>query len=99
MSTAFLRQNQTPEERIKQQIREWYYRNRKTVLRKQKKSEERIGKRGLHLCQKLMPLFLGVMILDTREQSTNLQTSQRQERVEGIFTELEQKGRMEDTTD
>ena len=38
-------------------------------------------------------------MLDTREQSTNLQTSQRQERVEGIFTELEQKGRMEDTTD
>ena len=41
MSTAFLRQNQTPEERIKQQKREWYYRNRKSVLKQQKKSEER----------------------------------------------------------
>ena len=41
MSAAFLRQNQTPEERIKQQKREWYYRNRKSVLKQQKKSEER----------------------------------------------------------
>ena len=41
MSATFLRQNQTPEERIKQQKREWYYRNRKSVLRQQKKSEER----------------------------------------------------------
>ena len=41
MSTAFLRQNQTPEERIKQQKREWYYRNRKSVLKQQKKSEGR----------------------------------------------------------
>ena len=41
MSATFLRQNQTPSERIKQQKREWYYRNRKSVLRQQKKSEER----------------------------------------------------------
>ena len=41
MSAAFLRQNQTPEERIKQQKREWYYRNRKSVLKQQKKSEDR----------------------------------------------------------
>ena len=41
MSVAFLRQNQTPEERIKQQKREWYYRNRKSVLKQQKKSEGR----------------------------------------------------------
>ena len=41
MSAAFLRQNQTPEERIKQQKREWYYRNRKSVLKQQKKSEGR----------------------------------------------------------
>ena len=36
-----LRQNQTPEERIKQQKREWYYRNKKSVLKQQKKSVER----------------------------------------------------------
>jgi len=41
MSAAFLRQNQTPEERIKQQKREWYYRNRKSVLKQQQKSEGR----------------------------------------------------------
>ena len=41
MSAAFLRQNQTPEERIKQQKREWYYRNRKSVLKQQKKSKDR----------------------------------------------------------
>ena len=41
MSAAFLRQNQTPEERIKQQKREWYYRNRKSVLKQQKKSKNR----------------------------------------------------------
>ncbi len=45
MTDTFLRhnqtKNQTPEERIKQQKREWYYRNRKTVLRQQKKSEGR----------------------------------------------------------
>ena len=39
MSATFLRQNQTPEERIKQQKREWYYRNRKSVLKQQKKSK------------------------------------------------------------
>jgi len=41
MSSEILRQNQTPEERIKQQKREWYYRNRKSVLKQQKKSEGR----------------------------------------------------------
>ena len=41
MSVAFLRHNQTPSERIKQQKREWYYRNRKSVLKQQKKSEGR----------------------------------------------------------
>ena len=41
MSSDILRQNQTPKERIKQQKREWYYRNRKSVLKQQKKSEER----------------------------------------------------------
>ena len=41
MSATFLRQNQTPSERIKQQKREWYYRNKKSVLKQQKKSEER----------------------------------------------------------
>ena len=45
MSATFLRhnqtKNQTPEERIKQQKREWYYRNRKSVLKQQKKSEGR----------------------------------------------------------
>ena len=41
MSATFLRQNQTPEERIKQQKREWYYRNRKSVLKQQKKSKDR----------------------------------------------------------
>ena len=41
MTDTFLRQNQTKEETIKQQKREWYYRNRKSVLRQQKKSEER----------------------------------------------------------
>ena len=41
MSAAFLSQNQTPSERIKQQKREWYYRNKKSVLKQQKKSEGR----------------------------------------------------------
>ena len=41
MSSEILRQNQTPEERIKQQKREWYYRNKKSVLKQQKKSVER----------------------------------------------------------
>jgi len=41
MPSEILRQNQTPEERIKQQKREWYYRNKKSVLKQQKKSEER----------------------------------------------------------
>ena len=45
MSVTILRQNQkenqTPEERIKQQKREWYYRNRKSVLKQQKKSKDR----------------------------------------------------------
>ena len=41
MTDTFLRQNQTKEETIKQQKREWYYRNRKSVLKQQKKSEER----------------------------------------------------------
>ena len=36
-----LRQNQTPEERIKQQKREWYKRNKKSVLKQQKTSVER----------------------------------------------------------
>ena len=50
------------------------------------------------LGQKLMPLFLGVMTKDIREPFTDRQTSKRQERVVGIFMELELKGRMEDTT-
>ena len=41
MTDTILRQNQTPEERIKQQKREWYYRNRKSVLKQQKKSKDR----------------------------------------------------------
>ena len=41
MSSIILRQNQVPEERIKQQKREWYYRNKKSVLKQQKKSDER----------------------------------------------------------
>jgi len=45
MTDTILRQNQkenqTKEERIKQQKREWYYRNRKSVLKQQKKSEGR----------------------------------------------------------
>ena len=36
-----LSQNRTPSERIKQQKREWYYRNKKSVLKQQKKSEEK----------------------------------------------------------
>ena len=38
MPSEILRQNQPPEERIKQQKREWYYRNKKSVLKQQKKS-------------------------------------------------------------
>ena len=50
MGATFLRQNQTPEERIKQQKREWYYRNRKSVLKQQKKSEERkLSKRDWYI--------------------------------------------------
>ena len=60
---------------------------------------ERIGKRSIHHCQKVMPLFLGGMTKDIREPFTDRQTSKRQERVVGIFMELEQKGRTEDTTD
>ena len=45
MTDTFLRhnqtENQTKEEIIKQQKREWYYRNSKSVLKQQKKSEER----------------------------------------------------------
>ena len=41
MTDTILRQNQTPEEIIKQQKREWYYRNRKSVLKQQKKSKDR----------------------------------------------------------
>ena len=50
MTDTFLRQNQTKEERIKQQKREWYYRNRKSVLKQQKKSEERkLSKRDWYI--------------------------------------------------
>ena len=50
MTDTFLRQNQTKEERIKQQKREWYYRNRKSVLKQQKKSEERkLSKRNWYI--------------------------------------------------
>ena len=50
MIDTFLRQNQTKEETIKQQKREWYYRNRKSVLRQQKKSEERkLSKRNWYI--------------------------------------------------
>ena len=41
MSATFLRHNQMPSEKIKQQKREWYYRNRKAVLKQQKTSEKR----------------------------------------------------------
>ena len=40
MSATILNQNQTPSERVKQQKREWYYRNRKSVLKQQKNSEK-----------------------------------------------------------
>ena len=50
MTDTILRQNQkenqTKEERIKQQKREWYYRNRKSVLKQQKKSEGRNPKKN-----------------------------------------------------
>ena len=50
MTDPFLRQNQTKEETIKQQKREWYYRNRKSVLRQQKKSEGRkLSKRDWYI--------------------------------------------------
>ena len=54
MTDTILRQNQTvkqtKEERIKQQKREWYYRNRKSVLKQQKKSEERkLSKRDWYI--------------------------------------------------
>ncbi len=50
MTDTFLRQNQTKEETIKQQKREWYYRNRKSVLRQQKKSEGRkLSKRDWYI--------------------------------------------------
>ena len=50
MTDIFLRQNQTKEETIKQQKREWYYRNRKSVLKQQKKSEERkLSKRDWYI--------------------------------------------------
>ena len=49
------RQNQTPEERIKQQKREWYYRNRKSVLKQQKKSEGRNPKKsGMKRIEKIV---------------------------------------------
>ena len=41
MSSEILSQNQQSLDRIKQQKREWYYRNRKSVLRQQKKSEKK----------------------------------------------------------
>ena len=41
MSSEFLSQNQQSLDKIKQQKREWYYRNRKSVLRQQKKSEKK----------------------------------------------------------
>ena len=41
MSATFLRQNQTSSEKIKQQKRDWYYRNRKKVLKQQKTNLQR----------------------------------------------------------
>ena len=41
MDADILRQNQTQSEKLKQQKREWYYRNRKKVLKQQKTSSER----------------------------------------------------------
>ena len=45
-----------------------------------------------------MQLFLSVMTKDTRVQSTNHPILKLLERVVGIFTELEQKGRVVETT-
>ena len=65
----------------------------------QSKELKQIGKRSIQHYPKLMPLFLGVMTKDIKELFTDRQTSKKQEKVVGIFMELEQKGGMEDTTD
>ena len=41
MSSEILRRNQVDLDKIKLQKREWYYRNRKSVLKQQKTSEKR----------------------------------------------------------
>ena len=41
MSSEILRRNQTDLDKIKLQKREWYYRNRKSVLKQQKTSEKK----------------------------------------------------------
>ena len=41
MSSEFLRRNQVDLDKIKLQKREWYYRNRKFVLKHQKTSEKK----------------------------------------------------------
>ncbi|SVD23183.1 uncharacterized protein METZ01_LOCUS376037, partial [marine metagenome] len=41
MSPEILSKNQSDLDKIKQQKRDWYYRNRKSVLRQQKKSEKK----------------------------------------------------------
>ena len=41
MSSEILSKNQTDLDKIKQQKREWYYRNRKSVLKQQKTSEKK----------------------------------------------------------
>ena len=41
MSSEILRRNQVDLDKIKLQKREWYYRNRKSVLKRQKTSEKK----------------------------------------------------------
>ena len=55
MSSEILRRNQVDLDKIKLQKREWYYRNRKSVLKQQKTSEKkkRISKRMVSKEQRL----------------------------------------------